>query len=75
MNTQKHTKKLWDAQLVDGLTGGAADTPEDVVPAVRGCEVIEYDELTGEQEWSDTLLVQDFTDSVLSTTPAPLGGE
>jgi hypothetical protein len=42
------------------------------VPQVPGCEVIEYDEPTGQQEWSDSLFVQDFTDSVLATNPAPL---
>lgn len=44
----------------------------DIAPSMPGCEVIEYDELSGQQEWSDSVFVQDFTDSVLATNPAPL---
>lgn len=48
------------------------DAAKDAAPPVPGCEVVEYDEPTGQQEWSDSLFVQDFTDSVLATTPAAL---
>ena len=44
-------------------------------PAIAGFEVTEYDELTGQKEWNDSLFVQDFTDSVLATNPAPLDFE
>jgi len=35
------------------------------------CEVIEYDNVTGMQQWNDSIYIQDFEDSVL-TAPAPL---
>jgi hypothetical protein len=67
MTTQKHVDKPRSASATEGMDGAT-----EIVPAVPGCEVIEYDELTGQREWSDSLFVQDFTDSMLATKPAPL---
>jgi len=39
------------------------------------CEVVEYDAQNGQTQWDDAVFVQDFTDSVLATSPAPLNSE
>jgi hypothetical protein len=35
------------------------------------CEVVEYDNITGMEQWNDSIFMQDFEDFVL-TMPAPL---
>ena len=41
-------------------------------PMKADCEVIEFDPESGDAAWKDSVYVQDFTDSVLQTLPAPL---
>ena len=72
MNNQNQFGIAPCAQVVEELAVGKTETAKNAVPPVPGCDVIEYDEPTGQQEWSDSLFVQDFTDSVLATTPATL---
>jgi hypothetical protein len=72
MNIQKQIDISLDVVTVDGQAGAVAHAAKDRVFTLCGCEVIEYDERTGQQEWADSLFVRDFTDSALATTPAPL---
>ena len=52
------------------LSGQAVDI--DPPNLAADCEVIEYDPESGDAAWQDSMYVQDFTDSVLQTIPAPL---
>ena len=47
------------------------DAVSEVVPKPE-CQVMEFDERTGDKKWKDALYVQEFTDSVLDTRPAEL---
>jgi hypothetical protein len=59
-------------QLAQSMVAKDSPAEEHSTSQVPGCEVIEFDELSGQQKWLDSVFVQDFTDSVLATTPVPL---
>ena len=62
-------------QAIDTFARDEDSEDKAAAPAILGCEVTEYDALTGQREWNDSVFVQEFTDSVLGTTPMPLDFE
>ncbi len=63
-------KRVFKPQVqVRSVNLGIAEEP--VTPPSAECEVIEYDSVTGWEQWKDSVFMQDFEDSIL-TAPAPL---
>jgi hypothetical protein len=59
---------MTDKNIVNSV---ALDEPADNT-SPPGLEVVEFSEEEGETEWADSVFVQDFTDSILETTPSEL---
>lgn len=47
-------------------------SPEPDAASTPDCQVVEFDDKTGQKKWSEAVFVQDFTDSVLDTLPGEL---
>lgn len=74
MSTQENSRHSKRLSLVRKVRLNSPEWDDDVAQPRTECEVVEYDAENGQAQWDDSVFVQDFTDSVLSTSHVPLQG-